>query len=179
MKNTLKFFLRLCSRPYAVFLCKTNPVAFARKLGVSVGNDVRFIGLNPNGEQFGSEPYLIEIGNNVTIAAKVLFVNHDGGLHVFRSEHKNLNKYGRIKIGNNCFIGVRSIILPGVTIGHNCVIGAGSVVTKDVPSDSVAAGVPARVICSTQQYYEKNEELCMNKQFSSDIEKKDFLKSHV
>ena len=50
------------------------------------------------------------------------------------------------KIGRNCFIGVRSLILPGVTIGDECCIGAGSVVTKDIPSNSVAVGCPARVV---------------------------------
>lgn len=52
------------------------------------------------------------------------------------------------RIGKNCFIGARSIILPGVTIGDNCVIGSGAVVTKDIPPNSAAAGNPAQVIRS-------------------------------
>ena len=60
-----------------------------------------------------------------------------------------MRRYGRIKIGNNCFIGCRSILLPGVTIGDNSIIGAGSVVTKDVPSGEVWAGNPARFIKTT------------------------------
>ncbi len=63
---------------------------------------------------------------------------------------------GRIRVGNNCFIGHSVIVLPGVTIGDNVIIGAGSVVSRNIPSDSVAAGVPAKVICSLDEYYERN-----------------------
>lgn len=63
---------------------------------------------------------------------------------------------GCIKVGNNCFIGHSVIILPGVTIGDNVIIGAGSIVTRDIPSDSVVAGIPAKVVCSLDGYYEKN-----------------------
>ena len=55
-------------------------------------------------------------------------------------------RYGKIIIGNNCFIGARSTILPGVTIGDNTIIGAGSVVTKDIPSNVVAVGNPCKII---------------------------------
>ena len=51
-----------------------------------------------------------------------------------------------VRIGSCCFIGGGSIVLPGVTIGDHCVIGAGSVVFEDVPSKSIAAGNPARII---------------------------------
>ncbi len=51
-----------------------------------------------------------------------------------------------VTIGNDCWFGANVVVCPGVTIGDNCVIGAGSVVTRDIPSDSFAAGVPARVI---------------------------------
>lgn len=50
------------------------------------------------------------------------------------------------RVGSNCFIGYDSIIMPGITIGDNCIIGAGSVVTKDIPSNSVAVGSPARIV---------------------------------
>ena len=58
-------------------------------------------------------------------------------------------------MGDNVYIGVHTVILPGVKIGNNVIIGAGSVVTKDIPDNSVAAGTPARVIKSSQEYLEK------------------------
>lgn len=122
---------------------------YHKYLGVRFGKNVRIL----HYPRFGSEPYLIEIGNNVTITRGVCFVNHDGGVAVFRNEYPGLNVYGKIKIGNNVFIGINTIILPGVTIGNNVVIGAGSIINKDVPNDVVVAGVPAKIIKSTEDYY--------------------------
>lgn len=130
-----------------------DPVDFARSLGVSVGENVRFYGISR--AMFGSEPWLIAIGSNVYITAGVQFVTHDGGTLVLRHEQPDLEWTAPIEIGDYVYIGVRSIILPNVKIGNRCIIGAGSVVTKDVPSNSVFAGVPARRICSTDEYLEK------------------------
>lgn len=60
-----------------------------------------------------------------------------------------------ITIGNHVYIGNNVIILPGVNIGNNVIIGAGAVVSKDIPDNSVAVGVPARVIKSADDYFEK------------------------
>ncbi len=123
------------------------------KNGLVAGNGVSFMG----GVNLGSEPYLITLGNNVRVAGDVRFVTHDGGTWTFRRELANetVVKYGKITVGDDCFIGLRSIILPGVTIGKKCVIGAGSVVTHDVPDGMVVAGVPARVICTLDEYIQK------------------------
>ena len=61
-------------------------------------------------------------------------------------EKKHLCYAKPVHIGNNCWLGASVTVCPGVTIGDNCVIGAGSVVTRDVPANSFAAGVPCRVI---------------------------------
>jgi acetyltransferase-like isoleucine patch superfamily enzyme len=121
--------------------------------GLRLGNDVRVIG-KPD---FGSEPYLIEVGDHVTISSRVSFITHDGATWVFRdrAEFKGLQHFGRIRIGNNCFIGERSLILPGVAIGDDCVVGAGAVVSRSVPSRTVVAGVPARFICTYGDYVER------------------------
>ena len=104
---------------------------------------------------FGSEPWLISIGNNVHIVSGCHFVNHDGGVLILRQYFPSLEICKRINIGNDVYIGLNCIIMPGVNIGNNVVIGAGSVVTRDIPDNSVAAGVPAKVIKSTAEYCEK------------------------
>lgn len=131
-------------------LLARDPVAYARSLGVSVGLDCRLLDLNPGA--FGSEPYLISIGNHVTLTSGVKFVTHDGGVWVFRSKHPQIDVIGRVSILDNCFIGLNSIIMPGVTVGPNSVVAAGSVVTRDVPPSTVVGGVPARVIKSVAEY---------------------------
>ncbi len=69
---------------------------------------------------FGSEPYLIELGNHVRTSSDVAFITHDGAAWVFREEekYKKVIRYGKITVGDNCFLGMRCIILPGVTIGE-------------------------------------------------------------
>lgn len=126
----------------------------AIKAGMEVGPGARFLGAH----DFGSEPYLIKMGKNVTVSSDVTFINHDGGTAVVKrlnpEKYGHILKFGKIIIGDNCFIGAGSIIMPGVTIGNNSVIGAGSVVTKDIPENSVAAGVPARIIKNIDEYAE-------------------------
>jgi len=104
---------------------------------------------------YGSEPYLIHIGENCRIAAGAKFVTHDGGMAVFRHnpENAHINKFGRIELKDNVHIGINSIIMPNVTIGPNSVVGAGSVVRRNVPPNAVVAGNPARVVSTLEEYY--------------------------
>ena len=74
---------------------------------------------------------------------------------IFRDQIPDLEITKPITVGNNVYIGEDSLILPGVHIGNHVVIGARSVVTKDIPDNSVAVGVPCRVIKSTDEYLEK------------------------
>jgi acetyltransferase-like isoleucine patch superfamily enzyme len=103
---------------------------------------------------WGSEPFLISIGKRVIISDGVVFLTHDGGTAVFndQEEYKDVIKYGRITIHDNCFIGYRAMIMPGVEIGPNSVVAAGSVVTRSIPPDSVAAGFPARSVMTRDEY---------------------------
>lgn len=122
----------------------------------NIGKNVDIVG-NVN---FGSEPYLITIGDDTTISFDCAFVTHDAATRVIRNlpgENPETVIYGKISIGKNCFIGCRSVILPNVTIGDNVIIGAGSIVNKDIPSNTVAAGNPCKIICSLDEYKNKHK----------------------
>jgi acetyltransferase-like isoleucine patch superfamily enzyme len=95
------------------------------------------------------------LGNHVHITGEVIFLTHDGGTLLYRHLVPDLEITKPIHVGNFVYIGFRSIILPGVNIGNNCIIAAGSVVTKDVPDNSIVGGVPAKVIKSSFDYFEK------------------------
>jgi acetyltransferase-like isoleucine patch superfamily enzyme len=129
---------------------RNNKTAYARKIGVRLGERCALLFDVFNG--FGTEPWLVTLGDHVEITRGVLFITHDGGVWSLRDQHPDIDVFGPIIIGNNVFIGVNSIILPRVTIGDNVVIGAGSVVTRDIGANSVAAGVPAKVIRSLNEY---------------------------
>ena len=111
-----------------------------------------------------SHCFHIEIGNEVVIAPNVHILAHDTGTKM----HLGYTKVANVYIGNRVFIGAGSIILPGVKIGDEVVIGAGSVVAKDVPAKSVVAGVPAKHICSLDEYLQKNKALMSDKNVFDD-----------
>lgn len=98
---------------------------------------------------------LISIGNNVTLAPYVYILTHDAST----KRELGHTKIANVIIKDNTFIGARSIIMPGVTVSENCIIGACSVVTKSIPPNSVAAGNPAKVICSFDSYILKNQQM--------------------
>ena len=113
--------------------------------GLKLGSNVRFaadVFLDP------SHCFLIQIGNNVTFAPNVRIMAHDASTKQFL----DFTRIGCVRILDDCFIGDSALILPAVTIGPRSIVGAGSVVTKDIPANSVAAGHPARVICSLDEY---------------------------
>lgn len=130
--------------------------------------------------EFGSEPYLISIGDHVRITQGVKFITHDGGVWVFRQnkEMMDIDVVGPIKVGNNVHIGWNAIIMPNVTIGDNCVIGAGAVVTRDIPANSVAAGVPAKVIKNLDEYKSKVLANCVHTKKMNKKDKEIYLRKH-
>ena len=145
--------LNIFNKLYYKLLQKTNRVKHAKKIGVNLAPNVRLIGTT----QWGTEPWLISIGSDTLISNNVKFTTHDGGLSVINKwePYKSVLKFGRIDIGKNCFIGADTRLMPDIIIGDNVVIGAESVVTKDVPSNQVWAGVPAKYICSIEEYADK------------------------
>lgn len=97
--------------------------------------------------------WLIEIGDNVTLAPRVHILCHDASTKTFTG----YTKIAPVTIGDNVFVGAESVVLPGVRIGNNVVIGANSTVTHNIPDNSVAVGSPAAVICSLDEYIEKQK----------------------
>lgn len=134
-----------------------NPVKAAELREVHFGKGLKIYGHI----KWGSEPWIITLGDNVHLTDGVRFVTHDGGTLILRDRIADLEITKPITIGNNVYIGVDTILLPGVTIGNNVVIGARSVVARDIPDNSVAVGQPAKVIKSIDEYFEKikNESL--------------------
>lgn len=155
-------------------------INYLRKQGAKIGKGTK---LNCSTNAFGTEPYLIEVGEMSYFSAGVQMFTHDGGVMVLNHlgffGEKNMDKMGRIKIGNNVYIGTNALILPDVAIGDNCVIGAGAVVTKSIPSGSVAAGVPAKVICSLEEYGERAKSKTYPTLGLPPHEKKKFLAENV
>ncbi|WP_374832802.1 acyltransferase [Paenochrobactrum pullorum] len=124
---------------------------YARRRGVKVGKNCDI-----HTFKWGSEPFLIELGDNVVISYDVLLVTHDESTALVQDENGRRYHIAPIKIGNNVFIGAGCIILPGVIIGDNVVVGAGSVVTKSVPDNVVVAGNPAKFMQTFDSFHQKS-----------------------
>ena len=156
-----------------------NPVEYWRKQGAIIGTGCEI----HTDASLGTEPYLIRIGDNVRINENVRIFTHDGGVWVVRNlkeKYKNADVFKRVTIGNNVHIGSNAIIMPGVSVGDNCIIGVGAIVTKDVMENSVAVGIPARVVESISEYIEKNKEHYINsKQLNSKDKKKIILEMNI
>lgn len=134
-------------------------IAHLRNAGMRIGERVKCFEAN---KTFIDEtrPFLIEIGDDVQITRGVTILTHGYDWSVLKRVCREvLGSAGRVKIGNNVFIGMNTMILKGVNIGNNVIIGAESLVNKDVPDNVVVAGNPARVICSIDQYYEKRKNM--------------------
>ena len=132
-------------------------VDYLRRQGIKIGQEVNF--RYPEHTTIDvTRPCLVQIGNQVDINDNFAIMTHDFGTFVFRNlYHDFIASCGHVKLGNNIYIGRNVTILKGVTIGDNCIIGVGSIVTKDIPSNSVACGVPCRVICTIEEYYNKRK----------------------
>ena len=154
------------------YLRRRDSVAYARSLGVQLGEDCRIINVN-----FGSEPYLVTLGDHVSATA-THFITHDGGVWVFRERRPDADLIAPIVVGNNVFLGMAVTVLPGVSIGDNVVVGAGAVVTHDLPSDCVAVGAPAKPIRSIDEYWQTVEPLLVPTKLLPPEEKRRFLEEH-
>jgi acetyltransferase-like isoleucine patch superfamily enzyme len=143
-----RLYIRSSSKRYESYL---------RKKGIKLGKNIywgniRSISIDT------SRPCLLEIGDNVRLDTGLTILTHDYACYVFKLVYKDyIGASAKVTIGNNVYFGNNCTVLKGVTIGDNCIIGTGSIVTKDIPSNSVAVGVPARVVSSLNDYYKKRK----------------------
>lgn len=121
----------------------TSHAGMSFKPAITVGDDV----------YIGSEFYIVSslsvtVGSGCVLSDHVYINDTSHGMDPSKGliMDQPLESKGPIEIGEHCFLGYRTIVLPGVRLGHHCVVGAGSVVTRSFPPYSVIAGAPARLI---------------------------------
>lgn len=176
--NTIVFYIyRILSK----FFGNRLIIKYYRNLGMSIGKGTHIFS-----RIISSEPYLITIGNNVTISVGVTLLTHDASVGPIVGRNVYSDTVGPINIGNNCFIGANSIILPGVSIPNGSIVAAGSVVTKTITSSSngiiesttegiIIGGNPAKFICKTADYLDKRNSSFLNLHGLSQIERKNVI----
>lgn len=142
-------------RNYSVRRSSAAFVRHLRKCGISVGDGTYF--QDPKYTEIDTtRPSLVTIGKNCFFNKYVEFHTHDWVSHVFLHSGRDIiNSSGRITIGDNVAFGRHVTVLKNVHIGDNCFIGAHSLVTKSIPANSIAAGIPAKVIMTLEDYYQK------------------------
>lgn len=154
MKKVIRHVKNLILRVKRSYeLSKYNSYTIAeylRKQGSQIGDNCSIAPTS-----LGTEPYLVRIGNHVTIALGVTFITHDGGCWLFREEIPDIQAFGPIVIEDNCVIGQNAALFPNITIGTNSIVGAGSIVISDVPPNTIVIGIPARPFGSVEKYKEK------------------------
>ena len=150
------FLMKLCSlfiRDKKEFIS-----GFFRRQGMNIGNNC-----NICCDISTTEPYLITLGNNVTVVGNVTFVTHDNSIS--KVEPNATDLMGRIVVGDNCFLGNRSMILYGVSLADNIIVAAGAVVTKSFYEGNVIiAGNPAKVISTIDSFRDR----CSGRSFNLD-----------
>ena len=171
MLRRLKKFI---AYPFLLIYKRINPLGYANYIGVNIGRNCHIYG----DVSWGTEPWIITIGDNVHITSDIRFITHDGATLLFRGITPDLEITKPITLGSNVYIGARSTILPGVNIGDNVIVGACSVVTKDVPNNSLVIGNPARVIKTATEYYEKAKSQSLHLGHLKYKEKDDALKHY-
>lgn len=146
-----------------------TPEQYARKKGVKIGKHCLI-----NTRFWPTEAYLITVGDNVQITHNVSIHTHGGG-QVVRQQHPDFDVFGKVVIEDWAYIGAFSQIMPGVTIGEGALVAAGSIVTKSVAPHTVVGGNPARYICTTEEFYEKNKKFNVNTKGKTMAEKQEIL----
>lgn len=158
--------IKLFSRLYWKFIA--SPLKYARHIGVNIGENNLIQKCH-----WSSEPYLITVGSNCQLTNCQIYTH--GGGNVLRDIYPDFDLFGKVVIGNWVYIGSNALIMPGVTIGDNALVAAGSVVTKSVPPRMVVAGNPARIVCTIDEYYQRNKKWDVQSKSLTSAEKKKLL----
>lgn len=155
----IQHIVKRLRRAWHIHIKKMNEVDYnimlMRRRGVNIGKNCKIYTFITS-----REPSLISIGDRTTISGNVQFCTHDNAISKAISGATDV--VGMITIGNDCFLGMNSVLLYGVTLGDHCVVGAGSIVTKSFPSGSVVAGNPAKLICDIDTYANKYQKQAYN-----------------
>ena len=145
-------------------------VLYLRKIGCSIGDGSVIYAPTKTVIDI-TRPWLINIGKNVQITEGVTILTHGYDWSVLKGVYGEiLGSSGKVTIGNNVFIGMKTTVLKGVTIGNNVIIGANSLVNKDIPDNVVVAGNPAKVIMSIDEYYKKRQKRQLDEAVESCVE---------
>lgn len=135
--------------------CNEAFIEYIESMGGVVGKGTRFITPIKCHFDINRADY-IKIGNNCCLSM-VSILAHDFSWYTFLESKDTLlpDAGGKVIIGNNCFIGYQALILKDTCIGDNVIIGARSVVKGNIPSNTVWAGVPAKQLCTIDEYFER------------------------
>lgn len=142
---------------YGVRYSSDTYVKYLRNIGVKIGSRTTIF--DPRTTIIDeTRPWMISIGDDVQITSGVTILTHGFDWSVLKGVYGEvLGSSGKVSIGNNVFIGMKSTVLKGVSIGNNVIIGANSLVNRDIPDNCVAAGNPCRVVMSLDEYYKKRK----------------------
>lgn len=167
----LKTYVLKAMNGYYWWLDKLNKQAYIRKypkylrrLGVRINEEPGDCWISPTIFLDSSGYEMIEIGDDCTISFDVVVLIHDYSINnAFRAagieeaeRHRVIKR--PVKIGNNCFIGARAVIMPGAVLGDNCIVGSGAVVRGRIPAGSIVSGNPATVIADVEGFAKKHAE---------------------
>lgn len=136
----------------------TRYIKYLRAKGAQIGDNVSILAPRKSTIDEGRASWL-SIGSNTIVSSGCAIMCHDYSWSILRKSHNIIAPTGggHVHIGDNCFLGINTIILRNVTIGNNVIIGAGSVVSKSIPANSVAAGNPAKVIMTLDEFCDKRK----------------------